>query len=71
MPNYSVKEGSTVSVVVSLGQNLVTVPKVTGLTQDEATTQLEEIGLDYINSFKIKNKDIETAVTEIPEIVLE
>ena len=27
--------------------------------------------LNSINSFKIKNKDIETAVTEIPEIVLE
>ena len=27
--------------------------------------------VNYINSFKIKNKDIETAVTEIPEIVLE
>ena len=27
--------------------------------------------VNYINSFKIKNKDIETAGTEIPEIVLE
>lgn len=45
MPNYSIKEGSTITVVVSLGQNLVIVPKVTGLTQEEATSQLEEIGL--------------------------
>ena len=45
MPNYSVKEGSTITVVVSLGQNLVTVPKVTGLTEEEARTQLEELGL--------------------------
>ena len=45
MPNYNVKEGSTISVVVSLGQNLVKVPKVTGLTQDDATKQLEDLGL--------------------------
>ena len=45
MPNYNVKEGSTISVVVSLGQNLVKVPKVTGLTQEDAKKQLEELGL--------------------------
>ena len=45
MPNYSVKEGSTITVVVSKGQNLVTIPKVTGLTQEEAQQQLEELGL--------------------------
>ena len=45
MPNYNVKEGSTISVVVSLGQNLVKVPKVTGLTQEDATKQLEDLGL--------------------------
>ena len=45
MPNYSIKEGSTITVVVSLGQNLVVVPKVTGLTQQDATSQLEALGL--------------------------
>lgn len=45
MPNYNIKEGSTITVVISLGQNLVTVPKVTGLTMDEATSQLENLGL--------------------------
>ena len=45
MPNYNVKEGSTISVVVSLGQNLVKVPKVTGLTQEDAKKQLEDLGL--------------------------
>lgn len=45
MPNYSVKEGSTITVVVSLGQNIVTIPKVVGLTQEDAVTQLEELGL--------------------------
>lgn len=45
MPNYSIKEGSTITVVVSLGQNTVVVPKVTGLTQEDATSQLEELGL--------------------------
>ena len=27
--------------------------------------------VNYINTFKVRNKDIETAITEIPEIVLE
>ena len=58
MPNYSVKEGSTVSVVVSLGQNLVTVPKVTGLTQEEATTKLEELGL-IVNVEETYNSKVE------------
>ena len=45
MPNYSVKEGSTIKVVVSLGQNLVTMSDVKGLTQEEAVSQLEGLGL--------------------------
>lgn len=45
MPNYSIKEGTTITVVVSLGQNTVPVPKVTGLTQEDAVSQLEALGL--------------------------
>lgn len=45
MPNYKIKEGSTITVVVSLGQNLVIVPKVVELTLDEAKSKLEELGL--------------------------
>ena len=45
MPNYNVKEGSTIKVIVSLGQNLVKMPKITGMKLDEATAKLEELGL--------------------------
>ena len=45
--NYNVKEGSTVKVTVSLGIEEATVPKVTGLTQDEAQTALENAKLKY------------------------
>ena len=45
MPNYSVKEESTITVIVSLGRNVVTVPKVIGLTQEDAKAQLENLGL--------------------------
>ena len=45
MPNYKVKEGSTIKVVVSLGQNLVKMPKITGMKLDEATSTLEALGL--------------------------
>ena len=45
MPNYKVKEGSTIKVIVSLGRNVVTMPKVTGMKIDEATTTLEALGL--------------------------
>lgn len=46
MPNYTIKEGSTITVIVSKGRNVVIVPKVVGLTQEEAITQLEELGLE-------------------------
>ena len=43
--NYKVKEGSTVKVVVSKGQELVTVTKVVGKKRDEALNELKELGL--------------------------
>ncbi len=46
MPNYSIKEGSTISVIISLGRNVVQVPKVIGLTSEEAQKQLTELGLE-------------------------
>ena len=41
----SVKEGSTVSVVISKGQETTTVPKVVGMEQEEAIKALEEANL--------------------------
>ena len=45
MPNYKIKEGSTITVVVSLGSNTVKMEKVLGLTQEEAKSKLEALGL--------------------------
>lgn len=43
--NYKVKEKSTITVVVSKGQEIVTVPKVKGMKKDEAVKALEDLGL--------------------------
>ena len=43
--NYTIKEGDTITVVISKGRNLVTMPKVVGKTEEEAVTELEELGL--------------------------
>ena len=43
--DYNVKEGSTVSVVISKGQEKTTVPKVVGMTREEAIEALEEANL--------------------------
>ena len=43
--NFAVKEGSTITVVISKGRNLVEVPKVVGKTEEEAVKELEALGL--------------------------
>lgn len=43
--NFNVKEGSTVTVVVSKGTEKTKVPKVTGMKQEEAIKALEEANL--------------------------
>ena len=45
-PSYTVKEGSTVKITISKGQEIVTVPKVVGETKDEAVNKLREMGFD-------------------------
>lgn len=44
--NYKVKEGTTVKVVVSKGQEIVKMPKVVGLTRDDAVNLLRDTGLE-------------------------
>ena len=62
--NFAVKEGSIISVVISKGRNLVTVPKVIGKKVDEATTELEALGLKVIVEEEY-NKKVEAGyVTE-------
>ena len=43
--DYNVKEGSIVKVVISKGQEKTTVPKVVGMTRQEAVDALEEANL--------------------------
>lgn len=45
-PSYTVKEGSTVKLTISKGQEIVVVPKVVGETKDEAVNKLREMGFD-------------------------
>ena len=45
--NYNVKEGTTVKVKVSLGMEETTVPKVVGMSEEEAISSLEEAKLKY------------------------
>ena len=44
--NFTVKEGSTVNVVVSKGQEIIKVIKFIGKTKDEAIKEAKELGLE-------------------------
>ena len=48
-----VTAGSTISLVVSKGPERVTVPDVTGKSQAEATSELENLGLKVTTNFQI------------------
>lgn len=43
--NYKIKEKSTITLVVSKGQETTTMPKVTGLTKEEAIEEIEKANL--------------------------
>ncbi len=45
-PDFTVKEGTTINVIVSKGQELVTVTKLVGKTKDEAMKEVKELGLE-------------------------
>ena len=53
--NFKVKEGSTIKVVVSKGQEIVKMPKVVGEKRDDAIKLLKEAGLEY--EIKEENSD--------------
>ena len=57
--NYNIKEGSTITVVVSKGAELTTMPKVIGMTKDEAITE--------IKAYKLKANVVEETSQEIQE----
>jgi len=46
--NYTIKEGSTVKVTVSKGQEIVKVEKVVGSTKDEAYNKLKDLGFEIV-----------------------
>ena len=71
--NYKVKEGSTITVVISLGKNVVKMPKAVGLSQSEAESKLNEVGLKIEIEEEYNNKVeagyvIEQSVKENEEI---
>lgn len=43
--NYKIKEKSAITILVSKGQETTTMPKVTGLTQEEALTEITKANL--------------------------
>lgn len=45
--NFTIKEKSKITVVVSLGQQMTIVPKVKGMQKEEAISKLEEALLEY------------------------
>lgn len=53
--NFKIKEGSTIKVVVSKGQEIVKMPKVVGEKRDTAIKLLKEAGLEY--EIKEENSD--------------
>ena len=78
--NYKIKEGSTIKVIISKGQEIVKMPKVVGLKRDEAVNLLKETGLevevkeenddkvekDYIIKQETEDEKEITEGTEIP-----
>ncbi len=44
--NFKIKEGSTIKVIVSKGQEIVKMPKAVGLKRDEAIKLLKDTGLE-------------------------
>lgn len=46
--NYRIKENQKMQIIVSLGQKLTNVPKVTGMTEDEAKKKLEDSELEVV-----------------------
>ena len=53
--NYNILEGSTITVVVSKGQEIAIVPKVDGMTKEEAEAELAKYGL--VPEFIEENSD--------------
>ena len=60
-PNFTVKERSTVNVVVSKGQEIVKVTKLVGKTKDEARKELKDLGLE-MEIEEVNSDDVEPGI---------
>ena len=58
MPDFKIKEGSEITVVISKGKNTVIMPKVVGMSKDDAVTQLEDLDL-IVNVVEEYDKKVE------------
>lgn len=72
--NFKVKEGSTIKVTLSKGQEMITIPKLVGKTKDEVMQILKELQIEAKyeekNSDTIpKNNIIEQSIPENTEIL--
>ena len=57
--NYKIKEGSIIKVKISKGKNMVTVPKLVGLTKEDAVSALEELDL-YADIEEVYDNKVES-----------
>jgi len=57
--NYNIKEGSTITVVISKGAEMTSMPKVIGMTKDEAIQELK--------AYNLKAEIIEETSQEVQE----
>ncbi len=60
-PNFTVKEGTTVGVIVSKGQEMITVSKFIGNTKDEAMKEAKKLGLE-VEFVEEYNDEIEAGI---------
>jgi len=60
-PNYTVKEGTTINITVSKGQEIVKVTKLIGKTKDEVMKEVKALGLNAIYEEE-NNDDIEAGI---------
>ncbi|WP_293694780.1 Stk1 family PASTA domain-containing Ser/Thr kinase [uncultured Agrococcus sp.] len=77
VPDNPVREGDTVTLVISLGPPLIEIPDVSDMTFQEAITELEDLGFDVVpetdiqvrrlwGAFGVESTDPEIG-TEVPE----
>lgn len=68
-PDFTVKEGRTINVIVSKGQEIIKVTKLIGKTKDEVRKEVKELGLE-LEIEEEYNDEVEAGIVieqEIPE----